>query len=84
MARPDERRGFVRPGDGRDSSEGRQEKIMSVVMAWVVSGLLLASMLLSIMSVGKPRKPMTAGQAAFVALMDVVLIALVLYSVYGG
>lgn len=57
---------------------------MSVVMAWVVSGLLLASMLLSIASVGKPRKPMTAGQAAFVALMDVVLIALVLYSVYGG
>lgn len=84
MARPDDGRGIVRPGDGRDSSEGRQEKIMSVVMAWVVSGLLLASMLLSIASVGKPRKPMTAGQAAFVALMDVVLIALVLYSVYGG
>jgi len=53
-------------------------------MAWVVSGLLLAGMLLTITSVGKPRKPLTAGQAAIVALVDVVLIALVLYSVYGG
>jgi len=57
---------------------------MSVVMAWVVSGLFLVGMLLSITSVGKPRKPITAGQAAFVALVDVVLIALVLYSAYGG
>jgi len=84
VARPDEGRGLVRPGDGRDSSEGRQEKIMSVVMAWIVSGLLLAGMLLTIMSVGKPRKPLTAVQAAIVALVDVVFIAMVLYSVYVG
>lgn len=57
---------------------------MSVVMAWVVSGLLFAGMLLTITSVGKPRKPLTAGQAAIVALVDVVFIALVLYSAYGG
>jgi hypothetical protein len=55
---------------------------MSLVM-WIVVAILALGALVSVATVGKPRKPMTGGAAALVVIIDAALIVAILWDRWG-
>lgn len=52
-----------------------------IPLAWGALAFLAFGAILTVVGVGKPRKPTTPGVAAFVVVVDIILAALV---VWGG
>lgn len=46
-----------------------------MIAKWIIVGFLTLGALLSVANVGKPRKPITAGQAVTIVVINAALIA---------
>lgn len=50
----------------------------NAVTTWILIGVLTLGAIATVMRIGKPRKPITAGDAAFSVALNILLIAALL------